>query len=83
MKHGMSTKINYTTIDLEFTSSEQNKYAHGFLDFFDNYKCFTTESRLYQENLDLNDFWEVGGTIVVDDTKIGVFWINDLYDKFE
>jgi len=82
IKYGLSTKVNYTAIDRPFTNQEQNKYAHGFLDFFHDGQFYTTAAWLYQKELDLNDFWEVGGAIVGDDKKIGLFWINDLYDKF-
>lgn len=82
IKYGMSTKVNYTMIDREFSPSEQNQYAHGFLDFFTDCKYYITKSRLYHDELDLNDFWEMGGAIAIDNEKIGIFWINDLYDKF-
>ncbi len=79
MKYGMSVKTNYTEIDKQFTVSNQNQYAYEFLNFFENCKCYTTKSRLYKSNLDLNNFWETGGVIAVDNNKIGLFWVNDLY----
>lgn len=79
MRYGLSLKANYTLIDKQFSPSEQNKYARGFLDFFEDCKCYTTESRLYKSKLDLNDFWETGGVIACDNNRVGIFWVNDLY----
>ncbi|NMM50770.1 hypothetical protein [Marinigracilibium pacificum] len=82
IKFGLSTKPNYTSIDKEFNESDKNRYANGFIDFFINPDFFSVNVRIFNKDLDLNDFWETGGAILIDDNKIGLFWINDLYDKF-
>ena len=83
MKYGLTTKPNYTAVDVEFSTSDQNQIVYGFLQLFDNPKFYSIDSKLYKETLDLNDFWESGGAIIVDKNSIGVLWTNDLYDKFQ
>jgi len=83
IKYGLSTKLNYTKIESEFDSSKQNKYSIEFINLFLTPMCYEIESKIYVDNLDLDDFWEVGGGIIIDSKHIGIFLINDLYDKFE
>ncbi len=80
--YGLSTKPNYTKIDNPFSKSDQNKLAYTFIQLFDNPTYYLVTTRLYKTDLDLDDFWESGGTIAVDKKMIGLFWTNDLYDKF-
>lgn len=80
--YGLSKKPNYTLIDIEFTSTEKNKIAYTFISLFSDPKFYSLNTRIYREPLNLEDFWETGGAIVVDDKMIGIIWINDLYDKF-
>jgi hypothetical protein len=82
MKYGLSTKINYTRITREFSSSDQNRIVHSFLRLFDQPRFYSTSARIYQSDLDLEDFWESGGAIVIDDHAIGILWANHLYAKF-
>lgn len=82
MKYGLRTKPNYTVIDVDFSTSDQNQIVHSFLQLFDNPKFYSIDSKLYKDTLDLNDFWESGGAIIIDKNAIGVLWTNDLYDKF-
>ncbi len=83
IKYGLSTKLNYTKIEVEFDSLQQNKYAYEFINLFTNPMCYKIDSRIYINDLDLDDFWEVGGGIIIDNTQVGIFLINDLYNKFE
>ena len=83
IRYGLTTKPNYTCIDKEFSNSEINEYVLGFINMFNNPDLYGVGTRLYRSELDLNDFWEVGGAISVDDEKIGIFWINDLYNQFD
>ncbi len=83
IKFGLSTKANYTCIDQEFKVVDRNKYSNGFITFFNNPDFYSIDTRIFKTDLDLNDFWEIGGSILIDDHKIGIFWVNDLYDKFE
>lgn len=83
IKYGLSTKLNYTKIVTEFDSSKQNKYTFEFAGLFENPMCYKIDNRIYVDNLDLDDFWETGGGIIIDNKHIGIFLINDLYDKFE
>lgn len=82
IKFGLSTKPNYTAIDKEFSQSDQNELAFTFLQLFDKPKFYALDSRVYKTDLDITDFWESGGAIVIDKERIGIFWTNDLYDKF-
>jgi len=83
IKYGLSTKLNYTKIKVEFDSFKQSKYSLEFINLFESPMCYKIDTRTYVNNLDLDDFWEVGGGIVIDNKHIGIFLINDLYDKFE
>ncbi|MBO2008084.1 hypothetical protein [Hymenobacter negativus] len=82
MKYGLSSKINYTRINREFSPSDQNRIVHSFLRLFDKPRFYSTSARIYRANLDLEDFWESGGAIVIDEHAIGILWENDLYAKF-
>lgn len=82
MKYGLSSKINYTRIKREFSPSDQNRIVHSFLRLFEQPRFYSTAARIYQSNLDLEDFWESGGAIVIDEHAIGILWTNDLYAKF-
>lgn len=82
MKYGLSTKINYTRINQEFSPSDQNRIVHAFLRLFDKPRFYFTSARIYRADLDLEDFWESGGAIVIDAQSIGILWVNDLYAKF-
>ena len=82
MKYGLSSKINYTRINRAFSPSDQNRIVHAFLRLFDKPHCYSTSARICQSDLDLEDFWESGGAIVIDDHAIGILWQNDLYAKF-
>ena len=82
MKYGLSSKINYTRIKREFSPSDQNRIVHSFLRLFEQPRFYSTDARIYQSNLDLEDFWESGGAIVIDEHAIGILWTNDLYAKF-
>ena len=83
MKYGLSSKINYTRINRAFTPSDQNRIVHAFLRLFNNPRFYSTSARIYRSDLDLEDFWESGGAIVIDDQAIGILWVNDLYAKFQ
>lgn len=83
IKYGLSTKVNYTVIEREFSMSEMNEYAHGFFRFFGDCRCYRPSARIFKANLDLQDFWESSGAIVGDDRFFGIFWINDLYSMFK
>lgn len=80
--YGLSEKPNYTKINKPFIKTDQNKFAYTFIQLFDNPKYYSINTRLYKTDLDLEDFWESGGAIVIDKCSIGLFWTNDLYDKF-
>jgi len=80
--YGFSSKPNYTNLDREFSDTQKNKIAYTFISLFSNPKFYSLNTRIYREPLDLADFWETGGAIVVDDKMIGIIWVNDLYDKF-
>jgi hypothetical protein len=82
MKYGLSSKINYTRIKREFSPSDQNRIVHSFLRLFEQPRFYSTSARIYKSNLDLEDFWESGGAIVIDEYAIGILWTNDLYAKF-
>lgn len=81
IKYGLSTKANYTVIDKEFNQSDKNRFAHMFFELFKQPKCYTLDGRLYQTALNINDFWETGGAILIDGQNIGILWTNDLYDR--
>ena len=83
IKFGLSTKPNYTKIETEFDTSKQNKYTFEFTALFENPMCYKIDNKIYVDNIDLDDFWETGGGILIDNKHIGIFLINDLYDKFE
>ena len=80
--YGLSVKLEYTKIDTVFSDTQKNKIAYTFIGLFNNPKFYSINSRVYRENLDLWDFWEFGGAILIDNEMIGIIWINDLYDKF-
>ncbi|RZK31928.1 MAG: hypothetical protein EOO63_02875 [Hymenobacter sp.] len=82
MRYGLSSKINYTRIKQAFSPSDQNRIVHSFLRLFQQPRFYSTDARIYQADLDLEDFWESGGAIVVDEQAIGILWTNDLYAKF-
>lgn len=79
---GLSTKPNYTLIEKQFSMSDQNKLAYNFVQIFENPTFYSVETRLHKSDLDLSDFWESGGAIAIDKNLVGIFWTNDLYDKF-
>lgn len=83
IKYGLSTKPNYTSVGIEFSASAQNQIVYSFLQLFNNPRFYSIDSKLYQTALDLDDFWESGGAIVIDKHSIGILWVNDLYDKFQ
>lgn len=83
MSFGLSTKANYTKIDRQFTQEDCERYAGGFANFFTNPLFYKPGGKIYRAELDLLDFWQSGGCIAVDNNKIGLFWVNDLYDKWE
>ena len=80
--YGLSIKPNYTLIATPFTKSGQNKFAFNFVQLFDNPTFYSVNTRLYKTDLNLGDFWESGGAFGIDKNMIGLFWINDLYDKY-
>ena len=82
MKYGLSSKINYTRTTRAFSPSDQNRIVHAFLRLFDKPHFYSTSARIYRSDLDLEDFWESGGAIIIDDQAIGILWQNDLYAKF-
>lgn len=82
MKYGLSSKINYTRSKREFSPSDQNRLVHAFLRLFEKPRFYATSARIYQADLDLEDFWQSGGALVIDEQLIGIFWGNDLYAKF-
>jgi hypothetical protein len=82
IKYGLSSKLNYTKLDKEFSQSDQNDLAFTFLQLFEKPSFYTVNSRVYKSDLDLGDFWESGGAILVDKERIVIFWTNDLYDMF-
>jgi hypothetical protein len=82
MKYGLSSKINYTRINRPFSPSDQNRIVHAFLRLFDKPRFYSTSARIYRSDLDLEDFWESGGAVVINDHAIGILWQNDLYAKF-
>ncbi len=82
MKYGLSTKPDYTRIDTEFSIHDQNQLVYSFLHLFDNPRFYTINAKIFRTDLDLNDFWESGGAILTDKNSIGLFWTNDLYNKF-
>lgn len=82
MKYGLSTKPNYTSIDKEFNESDINSIVNRFIEFFNSPNFYSINSKIYLNDLDLNDYWETGGSILIDKDKIGILWINDLYDLF-
>lgn len=82
IRYGLSIKANYTKTDHPFSESEGNQLIYSFLQLFHNPSFFTTDAKVYQTPLNLEDFWECGGTIALDKTGIGILWINDLYNKF-
>lgn len=82
IKYGLSTKSDYTSIEVEFSDSDQNFIVYTFLGLFDKPKFYSIDARLYRTDLDVNDFWESGGAIVVDSKSIGILWANDLYNMF-
>lgn len=83
IKYGLSTKANYTVIDKEFTESNKNEIVYIFMQLFTQPIYYTLDCRLRQKDLDRNDFWEMGGMIVLDKKSIGILWINDLYDMLK
>lgn len=82
MKYGLSSKINYTRIERAFSPSDQNRIVHAFLRLFEQPRFYSTSARIYQSDLDPEDFWESGGAIVIDQRAVGILWTNDLYAKF-
>lgn len=80
--YGLSTKLNYTSILMEFSTSDQHTAAYRFLELFEYPQYYTIEQRVWQNPLNMDDFWETGGALVIDKRHIGIFWTNDLYDMF-
>lgn len=78
--YALSTKPNFTLIDYPFSPSKAQKYAEQFIKFFDKPHFYAYQAKLYQKNLDTSDLWESGGFLIMDDNKVGIFWVNDLYD---
>ena len=72
MKYGLSSKINYTRIKQVFSLSDQNRLVHSFLRLFEQPRFYSANVRIYQSNLDLGDFWESGGAIVIDERAVTV-----------
>ena len=81
-KYGFRTKPNYTSCDFEFSERDKNTIVYSYLQLFDKPEFYSTSAKIYQANLDLEDFWETGGFIAIDKKSIGILWINDLYDRF-
>lgn len=77
--YGLSTKPNYTAIQKEFLKTDQNTLSYSFCQLFDKPKFYSLNTRIYQMDLNLGDFWESGGAIAIDKNMIGLFWVNDLY----
>jgi hypothetical protein len=84
--YALSTKINYTKIDKEFEKPERKRFAFEVINLFNYPKFYTLSSdwydKLWIRELDINDFWKGGGAIIIDNDKIGIFWVNDLYDQY-
>lgn len=79
---GLSVKPNYTVIEEPFSVSEQQKLVHCFVALFVKPTFYRLKIRIFQTDLNLNDFWESHGAIVIDKHHVGIFWTNDLYEKF-
>jgi len=78
--YGLKSKPNFTLIDYPISAEKAHEYAQEVISFFDKPRFYTYESRIYQKPLDLSDLWESGGFLIADDEKVGIFWVNDLYD---
>lgn len=76
---GLSTKVNHTEVGIEFSPQEQKKYAAGFLNFFNSPQCYTIDTDIWQQ-VDLsNQYYQRGGSLLIDSKQIGLFWTNDIY----
>ncbi len=78
--YALSIKPNFTLIDYPISPYQAQKYAEQFISFFENPRFYAYQSRLYQKTLDLSDLWEADGFLIMDDNRVGIFWVNDLYD---
>lgn len=58
--YGLSTKLNYTVIDKEFTQADKNEIVHLFMQLFTQPTYYTLSCRLYQTSIDINDCRETG-----------------------
>jgi len=82
VRFGFSVKPDYTKIDKVFTDQDRNGIIFPFINLFTEPKYYSLNTRVYRAKLNLIDFWESGGAVLIDATKIGIIWVNDLYDTF-
>ena len=81
--YGLKSKPNFTLIDYPISAEKAQEYTQEVIDFFDEPRFYGYESKIYQKSLDLSDLWKSGGFLIVDNEKVGIFWVNDLYDWIE
>ncbi len=83
IQYGLSTKVNYTCVAIEFTKPLSEKLAHRFISLFaKDCKYYTlpeASDTFYRSKCPDGEFVERGGCIVVDHQQIGILWITDFY----
>lgn len=83
IQYGLSTKVNYTSVAIEFTKPLSEKLACRFIGLFaKDCKYYTlpeANETFYRSKCPDGEFVERGGGIVVDHGQIGILWITDFY----
>ena len=82
ISQSFSVKPNYTIIDKPFSELDIKEIKTKFLSFFPNKPAFYTfkDCDIFIENLSLNYPWISTGVLVINESNIGLLWVNDLYD---
>ena len=82
LKYALSTKANYTCIKVPFSELDIKEIKSKFLALFTQKPVYFTfkECEIFSKDLSMEYPWLSGGVLVIDQTNIGLLWVNDLYD---
>jgi hypothetical protein len=80
------SKANHTTPQREFTVAERSKLFVKIESFLSNPRFFVKHVDspggaliLSRREIDFTTFWESHGLVFIDQRRIGMAWVNDMY----
>ena len=81
IKNALHTYLHTAGETPTLSASTQNKLIHSFFQLFEHPKFFTIQEAVYKTSISLYDFWKSGGALVMDEFRMGIFYVADLYEK--